>query len=235
MLMAVPTTANGLELMPVIRLLGGESRFSPAAGTYLISIGDHLLTGRPKHRVRRRGRSTAEDRGHPLPVARWPGRLAAVPRGGDPQPARAPLGASVQWVADRTRGSNRRGGDGQGGCRRFCRHHDAGHHLRPAGDGRCAQRRRRDHDPVGRLQPAARPVCSATFPPRAQHLDREGAATGAAGAGRRRAHLAHPRGAHADLPRAWPATANAHSDSPAAGAGAAIDPTTDRDRSRPWW
>jgi N-acetylmuramoyl-L-alanine amidase len=44
---SVPTTRGGIELMPVIRLLGGESRFSPAAGTYLISVGEHLLQVAP--------------------------------------------------------------------------------------------------------------------------------------------------------------------------------------------
>ncbi len=46
-----PTTgSNRIELLPVLRLLGAEAGFSPAAGTYGVTFGDHFIQFAPGYR-----------------------------------------------------------------------------------------------------------------------------------------------------------------------------------------
>jgi N-acetylmuramoyl-L-alanine amidase len=49
----VASTSDGrfVEAMPIIRLLGGEIEFSPAAGTYRLTLADHVIQFTPERRL----------------------------------------------------------------------------------------------------------------------------------------------------------------------------------------
>jgi len=46
----VPRIGARVELLPVLRLLGAEAAFSPAAGTFGVTHGDHIIQFSPEHR-----------------------------------------------------------------------------------------------------------------------------------------------------------------------------------------
>lgn len=46
-----PTLGARVEVMPVLSLLGAEAAYSPAAGTYLVTYGEHQLQFTPGHKL----------------------------------------------------------------------------------------------------------------------------------------------------------------------------------------